>query len=115
MEFGKMALILGVIAGIFSIGLWFVFVFYTASLTDSGPAITTFMMLCLPALLAIFSSWLQKAYLMFIAFIWSLPFSLYMLWTPGIFHWFFAPCAAYFICFLLLFMTKRNTEKNSIL
>lgn len=29
MEFGKMALILGIIAGIFSIGLWFVFVFYT--------------------------------------------------------------------------------------
>ena len=45
---------------------------------------TTFLMLCLPALLAIFSSFIQKEYLMFIAFILSLPISFYLFGTPGL-------------------------------
>lgn len=116
----KTALILGVIAGLFSIALWFVLVFYnpyTTSTSDSV-AVSTFYMLFLPACLAIISSWMNKKYLMLIAFIWSLPFSLYLAFTPGIFSWFIASCIAYFVSFfLMLFRSvkdKNHKENNSI-
>lgn len=108
-------LVLGGIAGIFSIGLWIVFVFYnpySSTVIEAGPAINTFLMLCLPACLAIIALIIQKDYLMLIAFIWSLPISLYMLGTPGIFRWFFAPCIAYFICFLLLYFSKIKARNK---
>ncbi|MFC6039992.1 hypothetical protein ACFPYN_11225 [Paenisporosarcina macmurdoensis] len=94
--------ILGVIAGVFSIFLWIMLVFYNPYTGSSSEdvAINTFFTLCLPACLAITSSFMNKKYLMLIAFIWSLPISLYVMLTPGIFAWFIVPCITYFICFL---------------
>jgi uncharacterized RDD family membrane protein YckC len=77
-------------------------------------AANTFAMLCLPACLAIISSLMYKKYLMLIAFIWSLPISLYLMLTPGIFAWFIAPCIIYFICFLIMLLTKNKSVINSI-
>ncbi|MFO7317833.1 MAG: hypothetical protein C0P75_012295 [Bacilli bacterium] len=104
-------ILFGVIAGLFSIGLWVIFVFYnpySSTPVEGNTVMTTFLMLCLPALLAIFSSFIQKEYLMFIAFILSLPISFYLFGTPGIFRLFFASCIAYFIGFLLLFFSRKN-------
>lgn len=100
----KTVLILGTMAGLSSIALWVVLVFYnpyTPSASD-GLAATTLLMLVLPACLAIISSLIHKKYLMLMAFIWSLPLSLYLAFTPGIFAWFFASCIAYFVSFLLM-------------
>jgi len=108
--------ILGVIAGVFSIVLWIMLVFYNPY-TRSGSedmATTTFVTLCLPACLAIVSSFMNKKYLMLIAFIWSLPISLYVMLTPGIFAWFIAPCISYLICFLLMLFSKKKSGINSL-
>lgn len=108
-------LTLGVVAGLFSIVLWIVLVFYnpyTTSIIDKM-AVNTFIMFCLPACLAIVSALLNKHYLMLIAFIWSLPISLYLMLTPGIFSWFIALCITYFICFLLMLFTKNKRDNNS--
>jgi len=108
--------VLGVIAGVFSIALWIVLIFknpYTGS-SPEDMATTTFVTLCLPACLAIISSIMNKKYLMLTAFIWSLPISLYVMMTPGIFAWFIAPCITYFICFLLMaFYMNKSERKNS--
>ncbi|GLB61847.1 hypothetical protein [Cytobacillus sp. NCCP-133] len=107
-------LTLGVIAGLFSIVLWIVLVFYnryTAS-SSGDMAGNTFVMLFLPACLAIISSFMNKKYLMLIAFIWSLPISLYLMFTPGIFAWFVASCITYFICFLLMHFPKNKREND---
>ena len=68
----------GGIAGLFSIGLWIVFIFYNPYTTSSfdDTAIYTFLMLCLPACLAIIAAFTKKKYNLFIAFLWSLPISL---------------------------------------
>jgi hypothetical protein len=76
-------------------------------------AANTFAMLCFPAYLAIISSLMHKKYLMLIAFIWSLPVSLYLMFTPGIFAWFIASCIIYFICFLIMLLTKNKSAINS--
>lgn len=100
----KTAFLLGVIAGLFSIALWIVLVFYNpyAPADFDETAVNTFIMLVLPAFLAIIACLLNKKSLIFIAFVWSLPISLYMMLTPGIFAWFIVSCAAYFISFLLM-------------
>jgi hypothetical protein len=109
-------LILGVIAGVFSIVLWMVLVFYNPYTTSGfdNVAVNTFFMLCLPACLAIISSFMKKKYLMLIAFIWSLPISLYLMLTPGIFAWFIAPSMIYFICFLFMLLAKNKSVINSL-
>ena len=96
--------------------LWIVLVFYNPY-TGSSPedmAANTFVTLCLPACLAIISSIMNKKHLMLIAFIWSLPISLYVMMTPGIFAWFIAPCITYFICFILMLFYKNKSETNSL-
>lgn len=106
------ALFLGVIASLFSILLWIVFVFYNPYASSTADAAAnTFVMLCLPACLAFISTVMYKQYLMLIAFIWSLPISLYLSLTPGIFAWFIAPCIAYFICFLLMIIPRVKAKK----
>ncbi|MFD1736656.1 hypothetical protein ACFSCX_08760 [Bacillus salitolerans] len=109
-------LTLGVIAGLFSIVLWIVLVFYNPYTASSSEDVAgnTFVMLFLPACLAIISSFMNKKYLMLIAFIWSLPISLYLMFTPGIFAWFIASCITYFICFLLMLFPKNIRENNSL-
>lgn len=108
----KTGLALGVTAGLFSIVLWIILVFYNPYTASSSKvvAVNTFVMLFLPACLAIISSIMNKKYLMLAAFIWSLPISLYLMLTPGIFSWFIASCIAYFICFLLTFFSKKKRE-----
>ena len=101
---------IGVMAGLFSIGLWIVLVFFNPY-TVASPgkaAVNTFMMLVIPACLAIVASIMNKKYFLLIAFIWSLPISLYLALTPGIFALFIAPCIAYLICFLLMLFPKNK-------
>lgn len=83
----KKPAILGLISGILSICLWIIFSFFNpySNTTDIEPILNTFIMLCLPACLAIISSLMSKKVLMLIAFIWSLPISLYVAMTPSIF------------------------------
>ena len=97
--------LLGFIAGAISIYLWFVLNFanpYTNQAANDGTMIVTFIMLVLPACSAIFSFLTSKKRFMLIAFIWSLPLSLYLLGTPGIFLLFGITSFAYLIGYFLM-------------
>jgi hypothetical protein len=59
-------------------------------------------MLFLPACLAVYSSIKLNQMLMFISFIWSVPMSMFMLATPGIFALYGMTSLLYFISFLLI-------------
>ncbi|MFT4416795.1 hypothetical protein ACLM5H_23305 [Fredinandcohnia humi] len=102
--------ILGVIAGILSIFLWFILSFYNpySNPTDFEPIVNTFFMLFLPACLAIIASLKFKKFLMLIAFFWSLPISLYLIGTPGIFALFGITSISYLISFLFMLLTKKR-------
>lgn len=97
-------LFLGIAAGLFCMALWNVFIFYNpyASSVEFDVILNLFVMLFLPACLAIYATMMNKKILMLIAFIWSLPISFYAMLTPGIFSLFIYPCIAYFICFLMM-------------
>ena len=75
---------------------------------EVGPMVTTFFMLFLPACLALVAIIFSKKWLMLIAFVWSLPFSLYLVFTPGIFVLFGVTCLVYLISFLFMKLPKSN-------
>ena len=70
--------------------------------------INTFFMLFLPACLAIIASLITKKFLMLLAFVWSLPLSLYLVLTPGIFALFGITCITYLISFLFMKLSKSK-------
>lgn len=104
----KKSALLGLIAGALSIILWFVLNFanpYTIQ-SETDAFLITFVMLVLPASLAIISYIKSRKILMLIAFIWSLPISLYLLATPGIFFVFGITSFSYLLSYF--FMQKNN-------
>lgn len=98
----------GIIGGFASIILWIVLNFYNpySNPNEAEPVLTTFIMLLLPACLAIFSSLTFKPSLLLIAFVWSLPFSIYLVFTPGVFALFGATCIIYLVGFLFMRFSK---------
>ncbi|MFB4166958.1 hypothetical protein [Virgibacillus sp. JSM 102003] len=110
MNIRKVSVVLGVTAGITSVVLWFVLNFYNpySNPTEISPVVNTFFMLFLPACLAIVASLTSKKILMLIAFLWSLPVSLYLVISPGIFALFGITSIVYLISYLLLLLTKER-------
>jgi len=100
----KAGKIFGILSGAASISLWTVLNFFNPYSNMNGieTVVTSFLMLLLPACLAILSSLTSKQSLMPIAFIWSLPFSLYLVFTPGIFALFGVTSVAYLGCFIFM-------------
>nr|WP_106781443.1 hypothetical protein [Lysinibacillus timonensis] len=110
-----MGRILGIVAGIASIVLWIVLVFANPyAVLGSGGTITTFVMLFLPACLAIFASIKGKHVLLLLAFIWSLPISLYVYFTPGIFSWFGITSFTYLFSFVLTITSMKISEMKKV-
>ncbi|MEC1640045.1 hypothetical protein P9E76_00080 [Schinkia azotoformans] len=105
----KVSAMLGLISGLLSICLWISLSFFNpySNAVDIEPIINTFIMLFLPACLAITSSIMSKKLLMLIAFLWALPISLYMAMTPGIFALFGVTCFAYLLSYLLMLVRVR--------
>ncbi|WP_083270630.1 hypothetical protein [Bacillus marinisedimentorum] len=93
--------------------LWFIFSFVNPYASASGPepAFNTFFMLVLPAAMAIRASLSVKKSFMLIAFLWSLPLSLYFALTPGIFALFTVTSSAYLLSFLLMGKEERPEGK----
>lgn len=100
---------IGVFAGLVSIILWSIMIFfnpYSSAVISSETIAITFMMLLAPAIVAILSIFLNKPYFMLGAFVWALPMSLYAMLTPGMFKLFGLTCFLYFVSFLLLNVHK---------
>ena len=96
--------VLGLIAGILSIVLWFILNFFNpySNQVNGGTILITLTMLVFPACLAIISFIMSKKVFMLVAFIWSLPVSLYLLMTPGIFTLFGITSFTYFFSYILM-------------
>jgi hypothetical protein len=110
----KTGFYIGFFAGIFSLSLWFILIFINPySTPDPDSAVTTFFMLFLPSCLAIFATLTTRKFLMLVAFLWSLPISLYLIGTPGIFALFGVTSISYLISFLFLYFTKKRSGKNN--
>ncbi|RIW28942.1 hypothetical protein D3H55_20470 [Bacillus salacetis] len=108
-------MILGMSSGIASLALWLLFSFHNpySTVTDIGPMFITFFMLCLPGALAIAASIKRKPKWLFLSFIWSLPLSLYLVLTPGVFALFGVTSIMYLMGFILM-GNKKGMRKNHI-
>lgn len=101
--------IIGLISGIISIFLWVLLIFFNpySGQFDVSTILITLFCLVLPAVIAILSFYKSINLLMLIAFIWSLPLSVYLLMTPGVFLMFGFTSLAYLISYILMALTKR--------
>jgi len=106
----KLSSFLSTIASCFSLLLWVIFIFFNpySNFIHSDLVINSFMMLFLPACLALLASFSTKKFFLLIAFLWSLPMSAYLALTPSIFALFAGTCIIYLISFLLVIFAKRR-------
>ncbi|MBB3130734.1 hypothetical protein FHS19_005453 [Paenibacillus rhizosphaerae] len=102
--------LLATTAGTAAILLWMMLVFFNpySSSLETRPLQITFFTLCVPAALAIVSAWFRRRTLLLIAFLWSLPISLYLAMTPGIFALFGATSCAYLVSYFLMLAEMRR-------
>lgn len=103
--------LIGFFSSVGSIGLWGILIFlnpYNSSV-ETDVVLRTFLGLLIPAFIALISVSKQKTYLMYIAFMWSLPLSFYMTLTPSIFKLFGLSSLLYLLSGILM---GRNTIKN---
>jgi hypothetical protein len=98
--------LIGYVSSLMTVFLWFIFTFINpyAEFSNHNSIIITIMMLLLPAGLLAIGVFLNRSLLMLLAFIWSFPYSLYMLLTPGIFMLFGITSFMYLLCFVLFRM-----------
>lgn len=91
----------GALTACCAFALWAVFAYYNPYATGHASGTVwqrTFWLLAAPAVLACFAAVLRSRALMWAAFAWSLPLSLYVGSTPGVFSWFLLFAAAYAAC-----------------
>lgn len=95
--------LIGYVSSLMTVFLWFILIFINpyGELTNYSSIVISITMLLLPAGLLALGILKNKGVLMLLAFIWSLPYSLYMLMTPGIFMLFGITCFMYLLCFVL--------------
>ncbi|MBO8170907.1 MAG: hypothetical protein H0Z33_03340 [Bacillaceae bacterium] len=104
----------GVLSSVIAVLLWAVLVFwnpYSSGSIESDVFWNTLVTLFAPAVLALIAALTRKVFLMVFAFIWSLPMSLYMLMTPGIFKLFALVSLLYLLSAILLNRVKKPQNK----
>ncbi|GIN87555.1 hypothetical protein J6TS2_39410 [Heyndrickxia sporothermodurans] len=94
----------GLVAAILSIVLWLILNFFNpySNQNNNDTTLITLFMLAFPACSAIISFSISKKILMLVAFIWSLPLSLYLLMTPSIFLLFGITSFTYLLSYILM-------------
>jgi len=110
----KVAVTLGMTAGIASIILWIILHFFNpyVDVMDMISWRQSIIALLLPAILAVAASFTSKYIFLFIAFLWALPFSFYLALTPGIFALFALTCVAYFISYIMMYWANRKSPSS---
>ncbi|MWV42439.1 hypothetical protein GRF59_02235 [Paenibacillus sp. HJL G12] len=103
-RYSRASFYIGSAAAVLSIFLWCMLHFFNpyTDRFESAAAIRTFFLLFLPACAALVSVLMSRKWLMLAAFIWSLPASLYLALTPGVFALFGATSIAYIISYLFM-------------
>ena len=101
---------IGFFSSIASIVFWVVLNFsnpYTGEHVGNNVLFNTLLTLLAPACAALFASVIAKPSLMFIAFVWSLPISLYVTMTPSIFRLFGVTSVLYLISGILTIVKRK--------
>lgn len=109
----KYAAHLGILSSLGSITLWLIFVSYNpynSEQVSNDVFLRSVLFLLVPACLALIGSIINNRIILFIAFIWSLPISLYLAMTPSIFKLFIVTS----ICYLLSAIWMRNRQKKQL-
>lgn len=100
---------IGVISSTCTMILWIILALlnpYTHERAENDVIISTLFSLFVPACVALLASVIHKSSLMFIAFLWSLPISLYMTMTPSIFKLFGVTSFMYLIAGILTIRSR---------
>ena len=108
---GRIGAIVGFVASICGIVLWIGLIYfnpYSSQGIDEDVTIRTFFGLGLPAIIGMIGSVFRIRWLMYAVFIVSLPLSLYLVGTPGIFKLFFLASSGYLLSALLITVGKKN-------
>ncbi|MDQ8739310.1 hypothetical protein [Paenibacillus sp. LHD-38] len=111
----KIAQRIGVISSICTMILWIILTLlnpYTHKRAENDVLINTLFLLFVPACVALLASVFKKPSHMFIAFVWSLPISLYMMMTPSIFKLFGVTSFMYLISGILTIRENRSRHKG---
>lgn len=107
----KITKLIGLLASIGSMILWIVCIFinpYTHERAENDVLLITLFTLFVPACVALIGSVINKTSLMFIAFVWSVPISLYMAMTPSIFKLFGITSVLYLVSGILMIRKKGS-------
>lgn len=91
---------IGMFSSLGAIALWLVLNFinpYNSEPASNDVLVRTGLFLLAPACVALIGSIINKRIIMFIAFFWSLPISLYLAMTPSIFKLFIVTSLATFL------------------
>lgn len=109
----KASVILGIAGSGLGILLWIILIFfnpYSSDQTEPGTLSITFFMLCLPAIVGLLSLVFNRLKLLWVVFIWTLPFGLYLAATPGIFNLYGIVLVIYLFAAILGSIRKTNTK-----
>lgn len=106
----NVTIMLTVLAGLFSIGLWISLNFFNpyTNVVESEIVIRTLFLMVIPACLGVAAAITNRVGFMFVIFLWSLPMSFYLFFTPGIFAWYGIVAIAYLVSFLLMRKGKKD-------
>ncbi|WP_342512322.1 hypothetical protein MKY34_17100 [Sporosarcina sp. FSL K6-1522] len=107
--------LVGIIAGLVSVFLWGALIFFNPyGVVEASATSMTFVMLLLPACLAIIAAVLSKKRLMLLAFLWSFPISAYVAMTPSYAAWFGLTSLLYFVSFLGMMLAWRKFWEKAV-
>lgn len=108
---GRVGAIVGFGASISGIALWIVLIYfnpYAGGIIAKDVFSRTLLGLLSPAIIGMIGSAVRIKWLMYAVFIVSLPLSLYLAGTPGIFKYFFLVSLGYLLSAVLITMGKKN-------
>lgn len=94
-----------ILSSLGTIALWLILNFnnpYNSAQPGNEVIMKTGAFLLAPAFVAVIGTIIMKRFLLFIAFFWSLPISLYLAMTPSIFKLFLATSFCYLLAGILL-------------
>ncbi|KRE64799.1 hypothetical protein [Paenibacillus sp. Soil750] len=110
----KLPKLIGVLASTGSMILWIIFALfnpYTHERVDNDVLINTLFTLFIPACVALLGAVIKRPSLMFIAFVWSLPISLYTAMTPSMFKIFGITSVMYLISGIWMIRENRSRHR----
>ncbi|CAN7444182.1 hypothetical protein [Paenibacillus sp. LjRoot56] len=110
----KITKLIGLLASIGSMILWIIFALfnpYTHERVENDVLVITLFTLFIPACVALLATVIRRPSLMFIAFVWSLPISLYTAMTPSMFKMFGITSVMYLIAGILMIRDARSRHR----